>query len=165
MLKLTDRDWVLFKVGDVFTVYTGSLMARDILITGKIPRVTVKETNNGIDGYYRKVNDKNYRTLTNFISVSFLGGVFYHPYTASLDMKVHALKMKDKEYSKGVALFLVRAIRSCVSKFTYGDQLSSTDLPRQKILLPVNRDNEPDWQFMEDYINTREQKLLNEYKT
>ena len=35
-----------------------------------------------------------------FISVSFLGTVFYHPYKASLDMKVHSLKLKSKELNE-----------------------------------------------------------------
>lgn len=163
-MNLMDREWKAFKCEDVFNIYTGASIPVKDLINGNIPRITASETNNGVIGYYKKMDIKNYRELTNFISISFLGGVFYHPYTASLDMKIHAVKLVDRELNKYLGVFLVRAIKQTVSRFTYGDQLSSTDLPRQKILLPVNNDGKPDFEFMELYAKEKEYKMLSKYK-
>lgn len=55
-------------------------------------------------------------------------------------MKVHCLKLIDKELNRYLAKFLIVAIRQNTAKYNYGDQLSSTDLPNKKIILPV--DNE-----------------------
>ena len=133
------------------------------LVKGTVPRITASETNNGVVGYYKKMDIRNYRELNNFISISFLGGVFYHPYTASLDMKIHAVKLTDRELNKDLGTFLVRVIRQTVSRFSYGDQLSSTDLPRQKILLPIDDEGNPDFDFMENYMKEKESKMVNKY--
>lgn len=33
-------------------------------------------------------------------------------------------------------------------------------LKRQRILLPIDENNNPDWQFMEDYMKAKEQQIL-----
>ena len=162
-MNLTDREWKEFKCDDIFNIYTGASIPVKDLINGSIPRITASETNNGVIGYYKKMDIKNYRELNNFISVSFLGGVFYHPYTASLDMKIHAVKLKNRELTKELAIFLVRVIKQTVSRFTYGDQLSSKDLPRQKILLPIDENGEPDFNFMENYTEIKEKYMIEKY--
>lgn len=162
-MNLMDKEWKEFKCEDIFDIYTGASIPVKDLIDGDIPRITASETNNGVIGYYKKMDIKNYRELNNFISVSFLGGVFYQPYTASLDMKIHAVKLKDREFNKSLGNFLVRVIKQTVSRFTYGDQLSSKDLPRQKILLPVDDEGKPDYEFMESYMKEKENKMISKY--
>ena len=163
MIDLKDKEWETFVVNDLFDVYTGALLKKSDLKKGKTPRITVRESNNGIDGYYNCIENRNYRTLSNFISVSFLGGVFYHPYKASLDMKVHALKLKERSFNKYAAIFLVNVIKNNFTQFSYGNQLSSTDLPRQKIMLPVNTDGNPDWEYMEQYTKSIIAKQIQSY--
>lgn len=162
-MMLINKEWKEFRCNDVFNIYTGASIPVKDLIQGEIPRVTASETNNGIIGYYEKMNVKNYRELNNFISISFLGGVFYHPYTASLDMKIHAVKLPNRELTKELGMFLVRVIKQTVCRFSYGDQLSSTDLPRQKILLPVDDNGNPDFDFMENYVKEKENKMVEKY--
>lgn len=161
--NLKTKNWSEFLISDIFTVKTGSLLPKEILKKGKIARITATDNNNGIFDFYQKVDSKNYRELTNFISVSFLGSVFYHQYTASLDMKIHALQIKNKELNSELAKFLIICIKRSVSIFSYGDQLSSTDLPKRKILLPVNSKNEPDFVFMEAYIKQLKNEKLKTY--
>lgn len=164
MMSLSDREYKAFVIGDVFQVSTGSLLPKGELKNGQIPRITASEANNGVIGTFAHSAHKNYRSLTNFISVSFLGGVFYHPYTASLDMKIHAVQVPELELSKPLGTFLVSVLKQTVSSFSYGDQLSSTDLPKKKILLPVDSSGSPDWQFMTEYMKAHEQKLIGRYE-
>ena len=160
MNKLDISDWQKFRISELFItepsknklqVPTGASIARKDLVDGDIPRITVTNFNNGIVGYYKNIDSDNYRVFENFISVSFLGTIFYHPYKASLDMKVHCLKLKNKDLNKDIALFLISVIKKHISYFAYNDQLSSTVLPQLSILLPV-KENEPDWVYMENYI-------------
>ncbi|MDR1453530.1 MAG: restriction endonuclease subunit S [Candidatus Margulisbacteria bacterium] len=162
--QLMDCKWKEFRIGDIFEVYTGSLLPKKELRSGKIPRITASETNNGVVGTFATSSHKNFRQLSNFISISFLGGVFYQPYLASLDMKIHAVKIKGKYLTKYTAHFLVTALHKTVAGFSYGDQLSSTDLPSKKILLPIDKNDQPDWQFMEDYMKQKKKVLIGEYK-
>lgn len=143
-MELLDREWKEFRIGKIFSVSTGALIPKEILIKGKIARITATDNNNGIFDFYEKVQHKNYREISNFISISFLGSVFYHPYTASLDMKIHAIQIPNIELNRYVAEFLVLCFKRMAASFSYGDQLSSTDLPKKKILLPINDYGEMD---------------------
>jgi len=159
----SEVEWKAFKVDDIFTVSTGSLVPKEILKKGKIARLTATDNNNGIFDFYEKVEHKNYREVSNFISVSFLGSVFYHPYPASLDMKIHAVQIPNVELNRYIAEFLVFCFKRMASSFSYGDQLSSTDLPKKKILLPTNNKGEPDYVYMENYMKVLEFEKLKRY--
>ena len=113
MNKLDISDWQKFRISELFItepsknklqVPTGASIARKDLVDGDIPRITVTNFNNGIVGYYKNIDSDNYRVFENFISVSFLGTIFYHPYKASLDMKVHCLKLKNKDLNKDMVI-------------------------------------------------------------
>ncbi len=175
-LSLNDWEWGEFRIKDLFETFigtnglqtpTGAYIPKKDLIDSITPRITVRDTNNGIDGYTES-RHKNFRVFSNFISVSFMGSAFYHPYKASLDMKVHALIPRDFQLTKNVSIFLIRSIKNNTKLFSYGNQLSSTDLPHQRILLPINERNNPNWQFMEDYIKQEQkiiaQKIIDYYK-
>lgn len=171
MLKISDREWKEFVIKELFITEnqkgkiqlpTGSYVNKSNLQKGQTPRITVTSNNNGVDGYYSS-NDKNYRIFENFISVSFLGTIFYHPYTASLDMKVHCLKLKNRKLNAHLSLFLISEIKNCIANASYGDQLSSTDLPHKKIMLPIDSENQPDYVFMEEYIREREALKRKDY--
>lgn len=168
-MKLTDREWKEFKIGDLFIldknkrqVPTGAYVHKDNLKAGYTPRITVTSMNNGVDNYWVSVH-KNYRCYQNFMSVSFLGNCFYHKYTASLDMKVHCLKLKNFELNENIALFILSCLKNNTKNSSYGNQLSSKDLPAKSVLLPVNMQNKPDYQFMEDYVKEIMHRKRQEY--
>ncbi len=49
------------------------------------------------------------------------------------------------------------------AKYPYGYKFNGTRMNRQKIMLPVNNQNEPDYGYMENYMKQLEYKKLNEY--
>ena len=98
----------------MFEIGTGSLLASSELIGGNIPRISAKSDNNGIIGYYDTQNLENARHFENFITVNFLVlmvGFFYHPYRASVEMKVHTLKMLNKEFNSKTGTFIAGALK------------------------------------------------------
>lgn len=164
-LSLSDVEWGEFRIKDLFETFigtnglqthTGAYVPRKDLISSSMPRITVRETNNGIDSFSHSEN-KNFKTFRNFISVSFMGSAFYHPYEASLDMKVHALIPKNFNLTKNLSIFFIRSLKNNTKFNSYGNQLSSTDLPSKKILLPLDNKGKLNLQFMENYIK-QEQK-------
>lgn len=167
-MKIDIRKWKEFKISDLFItnkinnkihVPTGSTVARGMLSEGNTPRVTVSNINNGISGYYADIDDSHYRVYENFISVSFLGTVFYQPIKTSLDMKVHCLQLKNVKLTPNTGLFLVSVIRKAIKKYAYADQLSSTLLPMIKIYLPVDTSLQPDYKYMEEYMTNLQNKV------
>lgn len=166
MSKIDTTQWKEYSISDLFIteaagrkiqVPTGSYIERKYLKEGEIPRVTVTGINNGICGYFENLtNNSNYRVFENFISVSFLGTVFYHPYKASLDMKVHALKLKDKQLNEYIGGYIISIIKKSIQNNNYSDQLSSTVLPQLKIRLPVDINGNPNFAYMEKYMQNLE---------
>ncbi|TCK69943.1 restriction endonuclease subunit S [Lonepinella koalarum] len=164
MNKLNVSQWQSFTISELFItestknkiqVPTGASIPKVSLIeqeNGGLPRITVTGVNNGIIGHYKEMSEPNYRVFENFISISFLGTIFYHPYKASLDMKVHCLKLRNKELNANIALFLIGVIKKHLYSFAYDDQLSSTVLPTLSIRLPIRNDI-PDWEYMENFID------------
>lgn len=161
MKKIETSSWKDFKIYEIFytekigekiQVPTGAMIPKKNLKAGNIPRITVSNFNNGITGYYKKFDDKNYRLFENFISVSFLGTVFYQECKVSLDMKVHCLKPINYKLNKYTASFLVSVIRKAIANFEFSDQLSSTVLPLLAIKLPKTQSGEPNWEYMESYM-------------
>jgi hypothetical protein len=166
MKQVDTSNWKEFRVGDLFVtekngkqVPTGASIPKlELKENGSTPRISVTGINNGILGYFDYVgaNANNYRVCQNFISVSFLGTVFYQKGSASLDMKVHCLKPLDIELNEYTGSFLVAAIKASLKNYAYSDQLSSTVLPNVNIKLPVSASGAPNWEYMENYMREKE---------
>ena len=158
-MKIDTSGWKEFKLNQIFKITTGACVNKQELEKGKIPIISFKGINNGIQGYFKTINSKNYREEENFISFSFLGTCFYHPYKASLDMKVHCLKPLNYTLNKYSGLFLVNIFK----KSYYGvfnDQISSSDLKNEYISLPIDKNGNPDWEYMENTIKATEQEII-----
>ena len=166
MSKIDTTQWKEYSISDLFVtekvgnkiqVPTGSYIEKKLLKEGETPRITVTGVNNGISGYFEDLtSDSNYRVYENFISVSFLGTVFYHPYKASLDMKVHSLKLKSKELNEYIGGYIVSVIKKSIQNNDYADQISSTVLPQLKIKLPIDINGNPNFAYMEEYMKNLE---------
>lgn len=157
MEKLSEKEWKAFPINAEFrmkkqgNVPTGALVSNSVLKDGMYPRIRVTSQNNGINGFTNVCDDKNYRAYSNFVSMSFLGNAFYHPYTASLDMKVHCLQYKGTELNPAMGLFTVTTAERIASGTNYGNQLSSNDMAAKQILLPVDDKGKPDYAYMTLY--------------
>lgn len=168
MAKIDTTQWKEFYVKELFeTIKNGKQVPTganipivELTEDGNIPRISVTGINNGVLGYFDyKGKSQNYRIYNNFISVSFLGTVFYHSGDATLDMKVHCLKPRHIKLNKYTGAFLVTAIKSSLRQSSYADQISSSLLPNMKLFLPVNSAGEPDWSYMDNYMKEVEKKV------
>jgi restriction enzyme bgcI subunit beta len=170
MERLSEKEWKAFPIDAEFrmkkqgNVPTGALVSNSVLKDGMYPRIRVTSQNNGINGFTNVCDDKNYRAYSNFVSMSFLGNAFYHPYTASLDMKVHCLQYKDTKLNPAMGLFTVTMAERIASGTNYGNQLSSNDLAAKQILLPVDDKGNPDYAYMTLYSTEVRGVMLMRYK-
>ncbi len=102
--------WKEFRIGELFKIGTGSLLSSEELKTGKIKRVSAKSFDNGIIGEYDTESNDRARHFENFISVNFFRDVFYHPYCASVEMKIHTLKLKDMDFNNKTGVYFASVI-------------------------------------------------------
>ena len=145
----------------MFEVGTGSLIDLKSAKNGAVPRISVKTTDNGIIGHFDE-SVENARYFENFISVNFFGISYYHPYRASVEMKVHTLKFKNKKFSNAEGSFISAMINKRLNGlFSYGSQLSSSKLQNDnlKIHLPT-KNGKIDFEFMESFISDLEAERI-----
>ena len=79
-MKLTDRKWMPFKLGDVCTIEKGVRLTKANMRPGNRPFVGATSTNNGITNWVSNTNGSLDR---NVLGVNYNGSVgyaFYHPY-------------------------------------------------------------------------------------
>ena len=164
MLDLKDRVWREFQIGSLFDVKIGKAIYGNKvdLSKGKTAYITRKESNNGLDGFIDY--DTNYLNI--IYPVITIGNETAEPFVQSFPFftgtKVNILSAKIP-VSLQTLLFVTQSMRMHKSKYSYTFTINSTRLKKQIILLPITASDEPDWQFMEDYIRERERELLHEY--
>lgn len=157
-LTLDNREWKPFFIEQVAEINSGKDIYERERVEGSTPYITATANNNGI-GYF--VGNTNETLESNCLSVNRNGSVgycFYHPYSALYGNDTRKLRPKIK--NKYVSLFISMCITSQREKYGYGYKMGTGRLKRQRILLPVNQDDSPDWEFMEKYMREKERQIL-----
>ena len=162
MKRLIDCEWKPFRIEDICEISSGHDIYDRERISGKTPYVTATATNNGI-GYF--VGNTNETLASNCISVNRNGSVgyaFYHDYEALYGNDTRKLIPFHK--NKYSSLFIVRAILQQKDKYGYGYKMGTGRLKRQDIMLPAKADGTPDYDYMEEYMKSKEKELLEKYR-
>lgn len=151
-----------FKIDKLFDIYTG----RDIIISdtkkGINPLVSHQHDNNGISKFIEKLDN---RILFNHKKTIALAdrGVFWAT-TQKQDFyigtRVKALIFKDGEKTENVRLFFVTAINKLQAYFEEYLENATDKLPELEVMLPVDKYNNIDYEYMENYITDIKDKYL-----
>ena len=163
-MKLTDRKWMPFKLGDVCTIEKGVRLTKANMRPGNRPFVGATSSNNGITNWVSNTNGSLDR---NVLGVNYNGSVgyaFYHPYECIFTDDVKRLHLKNHKDGRRVLQFFAVAIAQQAKNHDYGYKFNGERMERQNIMLPVNAEGKPDYAFMEAYIRERENALLTRYR-
>lgn len=157
---LTDVEWGEFFVSDVFdTVQRGKRLTKANQIDGEIPYISSTALNNGVDNFIgntEKVRKSdNDLTLANSGSV---GACFYHNYEYIASDHVTSLKLPNG--SDTVYKFISVILGRLEEKYSFNREINDTRIKREKILLPIDKDGNPNWFYMENFIKNIEQKQI-----
>lgn len=157
---LTDVEWGEFFVSDVFdTVQRGKRLTKVNQIDGEIPYISSTALNNGVDNFIgntEKVRKSdNDLTLANSGSV---GACFYHNYEYIASDHVTSLKLPNG--SDTVYKFISVILGRLEEKYSFNREINDTRIKREKILLPIDKDGNPNWFYMENFIKNIEQKQI-----
>lgn len=165
-MKLSDRDWKEFFLEDIFSVGSGKRLTNADKIDGTRPFIGATDNMNGVTGF---VNNENSSLDNNVLGVNYNGAPcigFYHPYECIFTDDVKRLHLKNHEDNQYVLLFFKTIILQQKNKYCYGYKFNERRMLRQIIVVPVDDNDEPDYQFMEDYMKelmTAKRKQYQEY--
>ena len=169
-LKLTDVEWGEFKIGNLFDVSNVKGRPAENYNSGNTPYISSSGTNNAVISFVEA--NKNIITNSGVITVDPIKGIcFYHDYDfvgrgfsgASVNILI------NKNLNKFSGQFICTVIQNTsMSKASYGYLFNGNRLRNGKILLPINSQGQPNWQFMEDYIKQEQkqqvQKIIDYYE-
>lgn len=145
--------WASFKLEDLFIITGSSTTPKndlEFVEDGLYPYVTTAATNNGIAGFTNIYTEEG-NVLT--VDSAVAGTCFYQEknFTAS----DHVEKLIPKfTMTKNIGLFLSTIINAAGKplNYAYNEKRSQTALKKESILLPVDSNGNPDWEYMETYI-------------
>ena len=162
-MNLNTPLWKEFTIGDYFDVYlsSGDLKIDDCE-PGNIPLISSGSTNNGIVGYIDEKGDGKAQIFkANCITVDMFCNAFYQneDFYAVSHGRVNILCPKFK-CNLQIGLFICSIIKKEQFKYSYGRAVYSSEITRMIIKLPSTPDNEPDWNYMEQYIKSIKHKPL-----
>ena len=170
-LTLDSVGWGEFFIGGLDGLFnvigTKTTHPSALEIGGNVPRVTCAATNNAIDDFYRNEATEKGCVLT--VDSATIGYVSYQLNDFIATDHVEKIVSKSESINKYTGLFLKSCIdKSKIGKYGYGYKFSQKRIVRQKILLPIDSNGNPNWQFMEDYIKqemkAQSQKVITYYE-
>lgn len=150
--KLNIYDWQEFSVAKLFNVVGTKTTKIDDLENygiGIYPYVTTQSLNNGVEKHYNYYTEEG-NVLT--IDSAVLGFCTYQKTNFSASDHVEKLIPKFN-LNKYIALFFVTLFNNECYKYSYGRKSNQKKIKKTILKLPA-KNNEPDWQFMEDYIKS-----------
>ncbi|CDF98458.1 restriction endonuclease subunit S [Avibacterium paragallinarum] len=159
---LKDYKWSAFKISDICEIFSGVRLTKQDMNEGETPFIGASDSNNGVTAF---INNHNASVDSDVLGVNYNGSVvenFYHPYQALFSDDVKRVKIKNYQ-GKYAYLFLKTAILKQKKKYQYGYKFNATRMAKQKILLPVNHLNQPDWEGMEIYMQRLELQKITQY--
>ncbi len=157
-VNLQSTQWSEFKISDLFILEKGERLTEADRAIGDTPLITASSYNNGITSFIDNNVFRGRKGLfINKITVDMFGNIFYHKYHYFSDDNIHTL-IFDNELSinlnEYVCIFLMTILKKISHKYGFGRQVRLHRLNNEIISLPIDKNNQPDWQFMEDYIKS-----------
>ena len=152
--KFDVEKWKEFKLIDIFPDYDrGQRLKKVDRVMGDLPLITAGQFNNGIAQYVKQT--KTNKLFENCITIDMFGNCFYQDGKFICDDNVIAIKNIK---SKFIGLFLASVFNRYIN-FNFKKQFRLKHLINIKIKLPVNEKREPNWEYMENYINNLHKKI------
>lgn len=157
MVGLDKVEWKEFSVGELFDIKIGKNIDGNKVdrVNGGTAYITRKENTNGLDGFV------NYDSefLNSIYPVITIGNETAEPYVQDFPFftgtKVNILLPKFK-MDISILKYIATSLRQHKGKYSYSFTINSTRLKKQNILLPADKNGNPNFQYMSDFVKKLE---------
>jgi hypothetical protein len=154
-IALFSQRWGFFKCSDLFDFERGKRNSlNDIHVGTKTPIISAITGNNGLLRFSAENSDFDGQKITiGNTGQASVGVAFYQEdaFIGTNNITILSPKFKINSF---IGLFFVSIFSKERYKFSFGRILNTERLKNFKIKLPVDKNGNPDWQFMEDYIKS-----------
>lgn len=160
MSRVVTTNWLPYKIVDLFEVKnTHSILKNQIEEdSGTTPYVTASNENNGVYSHVTYKDDLKEPGNCIMIGGKTLTITYQQEDFFSNDSHNLALYLKESNYrTEMVQLFLVTALKASIGHaYNWGDSISSKSIQKDIIKLPADKDGNPDFLYMEEYMKNQE---------
>ena len=156
-MNLNDRNWKSFYIYSIFNHERGKRQTKASRQKGNIPYYSASQSNNGLSDF---ISNPKFVINTNAIIYTTFGDAYYVEKNFSTSDEITILTSPNLNKYNG--LFICNCLKQNKKKYSFGRKAFSNKISKDKILLPVTADGNPDWSFMEEYI--KENLLLKKDK-
>lgn len=176
--NLLNHKWKAFDFVELFDIRKGFYNKKPPCYeNGNIPFIGATDSNNGITGFSdyptieanskvgygsnesidRKLFPGNAICVTNNGSV---GYAYYQPTEFTCTHDVNPLYLREASLNRHLAMFLIACIEKQRVCFTYARKWRPKRMVHSKLMLPIDASNNPDWAFMEQFMQEVERDIL-----
>lgn len=153
VVPLDKKEWGEFRIGQLFEVSRPKARSKDDYDEGDIPFVASGTSKNGV---VKCCVPKSGEVLDagNCITVSPVDGSSFYQTIDFLGRGgagSSILILRSNNLNEFVGQFMARAIQQTCSKYTYGHMGNKDSIKRERIMLPIDEDGNPDYAYMEQY--------------
>jgi len=168
-MNLNTEGWIEFQICKMFIIhptkaYKG-MSKDDITDGGNTPLVVNSAVNNGIGGFSTLEATEKSGIIT-FSDTTEGNTFFYQPHDFIGFAHVQGMYPIDRTWTKNECLFLTTMLTFVNSwRYSYGRKMSRENILQSKVLLPVIKTKEPNWKFMNQYIDSLHNRIITTTKT
>lgn len=157
-----NKKWKEFFISEIFEkIQRGKRLIKKRQKEGNMPYVSSTALNNGVDNFIgNEIGVRKYENCLSLANSGSVGACFYEPYEFVASDHITHLK---GNYSKYAYLFMSCMLNRLSEKYNFNREINDVRIKREKMFLPVNSKNEPDYEFMHNYMLYLEQKKILEY--
>lgn len=161
--ELNEKTWSEFYIHDIFdNIQRGKRLIKARFIDGNMPFISSSAVKNGIDTFIG--NTEKVRIFNNCLTLANSGSVgstFYHPYT--FVASDHVTHLKNENFDKYTYLFIASVIKQIAEKYNFNREISDNRLTREIIVLPIDNNGDPDYNYMKQYMINLEMDIMSKY--
>ena len=167
VVPLSEKEWSEFEIGKLFTISAGKSKGLNHLqnvTKGGINYLGATNLNNGVLAYVQKVESMTHRGNSICFIRNGEGSMGFSVYKAEDFIATSDISVGYADFlNKYVGLFITTVADKVRGKYNFGYKRNETRLKKEKMLLPKNSNNEPDYVYMENYMKTLESEKITQY--
>lgn len=163
VLPLSEKTWDTFKIGELFELKQGKSKGLNHLSKSKtgINYLGATRQNNGVLCQVKQVNG----LVQKGNCIAFIrngeGAMGYSIYKAENFIATSDISVGYNQHlNKYNGIFISTVADSARGKYNFGYKRSGKRLANEKILLPINSNGQPDYEYMENYMRKKEHEKI-----
>ena len=164
-MDLSDLNWKEFFLAKIFPKpKRGKRIVNNKHIEGDMPLVSSTGINNGVTAFIGNI--EKVRMYNNCLSIAnggaSAGRCFYEPF--EFVASDHVTHCKNDKLTENQYLAMAALISGKLSeKYSFCREITDLRISREKIMLPVNEDKEPNFDCLEQYVRELRENLIKKY--